>query len=123
MGLDLVFAALERLVEVERARLGLGAHPRRIVLVNSSTVFLDAYALAEFDCTSTTVHCRVRRATVKALPDDEASKSVLMRHALRSLGVQAWRRIRERPTRAREARTVRRPRRLLRPLGRVGVPG
>ena len=54
-------------MEVERARLGLGAHPRRIVLVNSSTVFLDAYVLAKFDCTSTTTHCRVRRATVKAL--------------------------------------------------------
>jgi hypothetical protein len=78
-GLDLVFAALERLVEVERARLGLGAHPRRIVLVNSATVFLDAYALAEFDCSSTTVHCRVRRATVKALPGDDSSKPALLR--------------------------------------------
>ncbi len=78
-GFDLVFAALERLVEAERARLALGAHPRRIVLVNSSTVFLDAYALAEFDCSSTTTHCRVRRATVKkALGDDEASKKALL---------------------------------------------
>ena len=76
-GLDLVFAALERLVEVERARLGLGAHPRRVVLVNSSTIFLDEYALAEFDCSSTTVHCRVRRATVKALADESSKAAVL----------------------------------------------
>ncbi len=78
VGLNLVFAALERLVEVERARLVLGLHPRRFVLVNSSTVFFDAYALAEFDCSGTTVHCRVRRATVKPLAGDEVAKSSLL---------------------------------------------
>ena len=79
VGLDLVVVALERLLDVERGRLGLGEHPRRFVLVNASTVFFDAYVLAEFDCTSTTFHSRVRRATVKVLPDDEASKSALVR--------------------------------------------
>ena len=78
-GLNLVFAALERLVEVERARLELGAHPRRIVLVNSSTAFVDAYASAAFDCTSTNVYGRVRRATVRAVPGNEASVSALRR--------------------------------------------
>jgi hypothetical protein len=79
LGLDLVFAALDRLVDVERARLGLGAHPRRIVLVNSSTVFLDTYVSAQFHSSSTTFHSRVRRATVKASVDDEATVSGLQR--------------------------------------------
>ena len=79
-GLDLVFAALERLVEVERARLELGEHPRRIVLVNSSTVFADGYVLAQLDCSNTTIHSRVRRATVKLRPaDDDATRAALAR--------------------------------------------
>jgi hypothetical protein len=68
--LDRVFAALERFIQLERARVGRGEHPRRIVLVNSATAFWDAYVLAHFDCSHTSVHSRVRRATVKAVPDD-----------------------------------------------------
>jgi hypothetical protein len=66
--LDLVFAALQRLVELERTRLEHGEHPRRIMLVHSSTVFWDSYVLANLDCSHTTPHSRVRRATVKPRP-------------------------------------------------------
>jgi hypothetical protein len=68
-GLDRTYTRLERLVECERARIALGAHPRRIVLVNSATAFWDAYVVAHLDCSHTTVHSRVRRATVKPVPD------------------------------------------------------
>jgi hypothetical protein len=79
-GLGLAFSALERVVEHERARLQLGEHPRRIVLVNSATVFWDPYVLAHLDCSYTTPHSRVRRATVKRLPDsDEATQAALER--------------------------------------------
>jgi hypothetical protein len=70
-GLDRAFAGLERLVELERTRLGHGEHPRRIMLVHSSTVFWDSYVLANLDCSYTTPHSRVRRATVKPVPDDD----------------------------------------------------
>ena len=77
-GLDRVFAAFERLTELERSRLQRGDHPRRLVLVNSATVFWDAYVLAHFDCSYTTVHSRVRRATVKPVPDqDEATTAAV----------------------------------------------
>jgi hypothetical protein len=71
-GLGRTFNALERLIELERARLELGAHPRRFVLVHSWTVFWDAYVLANFDCSHTTAHSRVRRATVRLSPADNA---------------------------------------------------
>jgi hypothetical protein len=75
-GLDRAFAALERLFELERARLERGEHPRRLVLVNSATAFWNAYVLAHLDCSHTSVHSRVRRATVKPIPDeDEAAKA------------------------------------------------
>jgi hypothetical protein len=78
--LELAFAALERLVELERARLARGEHPRRIMLVHSATVFWDSYVLAHLDCSHTTAHSRVRRATVKPIPtDDEATKAALAR--------------------------------------------
>ena len=66
-----VFAALDRLIELERERFERGEHPRRIVLVNSSADYWDTYVLAQFDCSYTTTHSRVRRATVKRVPDDE----------------------------------------------------
>jgi hypothetical protein len=76
----LAFAALERLVELERARLELGEHPRRIILVHSWTVFWDAYVLAHFDCSYTTPHSRVRRATVRPIPAaDEMTRAALAR--------------------------------------------
>jgi GT2 family glycosyltransferase len=61
--------ALERLVELERGRLEHGEHPRAMILVNSSSAFWDAYVLAQFDCSYTTIHSRVRRATVKRVPE------------------------------------------------------
>ena len=78
--LDPAFEALERLIELERARLELGEHPRRLVLVHSWTVFWDAYVLAHLDCSHTTAHSRVRRATVRRVPlDDEATREALVR--------------------------------------------
>ena len=78
--LDRALEALERLIELERARLELGEHPRRFVLVHSWTVFWDAYVLAHLDCSHTTAHSRVRRATVRRVPiDDEATRAALAR--------------------------------------------
>jgi hypothetical protein len=70
-GLDRTYTSLERLVECERARIARGAHPRRIVLVNSATAFWDAYVVAHLDCSHTSVHSRVRRATVQPVRDRE----------------------------------------------------
>jgi hypothetical protein len=69
--LDRAFDVLERLVELERARFERGEHPRRFVLVHSWTVFWDAYVLANLDCSHTTAHSRVRRATVRPAPADD----------------------------------------------------
>jgi hypothetical protein len=68
-GLDRTFDALKQLVDVERRRIAAGAHPRRIVLVNSASAFWNPYILAQFDCSYTTAHSRVRRATVKPEPE------------------------------------------------------
>ena len=59
---------IQRLVELERARLEAGEHPRRFVLVHSWTAFWDAHVLANLDCSHTTAHSRVRRATVRSVP-------------------------------------------------------
>jgi hypothetical protein len=72
------FVAFERLVELERARLQLGEHPRRFVLVHSWTVFWDAYVLAHLDCSHTTAHSRVRRATVRPRPIADESTNALL---------------------------------------------
>jgi hypothetical protein len=66
---DQVFAALGRFISLERARLGRGEHPRRVVLVNSASAYWDAYVLAHLECSHTSPHSRVRRATVKPVPD------------------------------------------------------
>jgi hypothetical protein len=72
--------ALEVLVDFERARLERGEHPRRFVLVHSWTVFWDAHVLANLDCSHTTAHSRVRRATVRQVPDaDEETRTALAR--------------------------------------------
>jgi hypothetical protein len=63
---------IRRLVELERARHERGEHPRRFVLVHSWTVFWDAHVLANLDCSHTTAHSRVRRATVRPVPADDA---------------------------------------------------
>jgi hypothetical protein len=71
---------LDRLVEFERARLERAEHPRRFLLVHSWTVFWDAYILANLDCSHTTAHSRVRRATVRAVPTyDEETRAALER--------------------------------------------
>jgi hypothetical protein len=79
-GLDLVFAGLERLVELERTRIGHGEHPRRMMLVHSSTVFWDSFVLSNLDCSYTTPHSRVRRATVKPVPDDDEKTRAAIAH-------------------------------------------
>ena len=66
-----VVIAFDRLVHMERARLERGAHPRRFLLVNSTTVHLDTYVVANLDCSSRATHSRVRRATVKLVPTSE----------------------------------------------------
>jgi len=66
-----VLFGLERLVELERTLLARGEHPRRFVLVNSATSFTDAFVLAHLDCSHTSIHSRVRRATVKLSPASE----------------------------------------------------
>ena len=63
-----VVIAFERLLERERARLDRGLHPRRFLLVNSSTVYLDSFVVSNLDCSSRATHSRVRRATVKRVP-------------------------------------------------------
>ena len=73
-----VFVGLERLMELERERLVRGEHARRFVLVHSWTVFWDAHVLANMDCSHTTAHSRVRRATVRRVPiDDEITRELV----------------------------------------------
>lgn len=75
-----VVDALERLVDLERARLDRGERPTRFVLVHSWTVFWDALVLADFDCSHTTAHSRVRRAKVRPVrAGDSATKRALAR--------------------------------------------
>jgi hypothetical protein len=65
---------LYRLFELERARYERVGHPRPVVLVNSSAVFWEASILTQFDCSYTTVHSRVRRASVKPAPSEDAAE-------------------------------------------------
>jgi hypothetical protein len=76
--LDPIFAALKLIVSSERARLKRGEHPRRVVLVNSTSGFWNEYVLGQLDCSYTTIHSRVRRATVRPLPDEEAATRLPM---------------------------------------------
>jgi hypothetical protein len=72
--------ALDVLIELERARLKRGEHPKRFLLVHSWTVFWDTYVLANLECSHTTAHSRVRRATVRPVPaDDEKTRAALAR--------------------------------------------
>jgi hypothetical protein len=71
-GLAFASGAFPRLIERERARNQAGAYPRRFVLINSTNALWDAYVLAQMDCRYSTYHSRVRRATVKVMPDDDA---------------------------------------------------
>lgn len=79
-GLIRSFDAFRQLVELERMRLESGEHPRRFLLVNSSAVFWNAYALAHLHCSQSTPHSRVRHATVKLQAhDDDATRAANVR--------------------------------------------
>jgi hypothetical protein len=67
--LEQVVTTLERFVALERARIKRGEHPKRVVLINSAASFWDAYVLTQLECSHTSPHLRVRRATVKPVPD------------------------------------------------------
>ena len=73
--LRVVIEAFERLIDRERLRLKRGEHPRRFVLVNSATAFVESLVLEGFDCSATTPHSRVRRATVKLRSSHEPRAS------------------------------------------------
>jgi hypothetical protein len=79
---------LHRLVELERTRCEQGKHPRPMVLVNSSSGFWDAYVLAQFDCSYTTTHSRVRRATVKLVPEEDPA--AIEAELVRSYRLMRW---------------------------------
>ena len=76
-GLRYGVRALNRLIEVERTRSEEVKHPHPMMLVNSSMGVYDAYVLAQLDCSHTTHHSRVRRATVK--PADQVDPTALAR--------------------------------------------
>jgi len=79
-GLIRSFDTFRQLVELERRRLASGEHPRRFLLVNSSAVFWNAYALAHLHCSQATPYARVRHATVKLQPnDDDATRAANVR--------------------------------------------
>jgi hypothetical protein len=80
--------ALDRLVTDERARYEHTKHPRPMILVNSSSAFWDAYVLSQFDCSYTTVHSRVRRATVK--PVAEGDHAALLEELARAQRLMRW---------------------------------
>jgi len=84
-GLSRAFASLERLFARERGRLERGEHPRRLVLVNSATAFWDSYLLGQLDCSHTSVHSRVRRATVKQIPEVNEAATAAVESAHRQL--------------------------------------
>jgi hypothetical protein len=80
--------ALDRLVANERARYDQTKHPRPMILVNSSSAFWDAYVLTQFDCSYTTVHSRVRRATVKLVA--EGDHAALQEELARAHRLMRW---------------------------------
>jgi len=71
--LSAVAVAFERLVERERERLAQGMGPRRFVLVNSTTVYLDTFVVSNLYSSGTATHSRVRRATVKPVATTNVS--------------------------------------------------
>ena len=87
-GLACAFPALDRLIEIERTRAEEVKHDHPMMLVNSSAVFCDAYVLAQFDCSYTTLHSRVRRATVK--PADQVDAVAVNRGVERSYRMLRW---------------------------------
>jgi 2-polyprenyl-3-methyl-5-hydroxy-6-metoxy-1,4-benzoquinol methylase len=88
---DALVASLRELahvIDVERARYEQVKHPRTMMLVNSSAAFCDAYVRAQFDCSYTTIHSRVRRATVK--PAHEADTAELDEWVERAYRLLRW---------------------------------
>lgn len=87
-GLVDALTALYRLFGLERARFERVKHPRPVVLVNSSAVFWESSVLTQFDCSYATVHSRVRRATVKPVPDQDPAE--IERQHQRALQLMRW---------------------------------
>ena len=80
--------ALIQVILAERARYEQVKHLRTMMLVNSSAAFCDAYVRAQFDSSYTTIHSRVRRATVK--PADEADTVALDRWLSQTYRLLRW---------------------------------
>ena len=87
-GLVASLRELAHLIEIERARYEQVQHPRTMMLVNSTAAFCDAYVRAQFDCSYTTVHSRVRRATVK--PAHEANTAEIDEWVERAYRLLRW---------------------------------
>src|SRR5262249_57707960 len=77
-----VLGAIRRLIAIERARLQRGEHAHRLLLVNSAAAFWDSYILANLECSHTSPHSRVRRATVRPARD-KAFGAVVLRDLMR----------------------------------------
>ena len=71
LGLIEAFDTLGAYVDVERARVRGGGHPRQLVLVNSTAIYWNAFCRAHLHCGPTTPHAGVRRGVVKLVPDDD----------------------------------------------------
>ena len=87
-GLVEALPALDRLVQLERSRYERMKQLRPVVLVNSTAAFWEPFVLAQFDCSYTTVHSRVRRATIKRVPGADAAE--LRREYERSVQLMRW---------------------------------
>ena len=105
-GVVRAFDAFRRLVDLERARLEQGAHPRRFVLVNTTAVFWNEYVLAELQCGATTPHARVRHAVVKTHPDESDAAVAAQTRALRLIRWMSRRDLRRRPLELRPGETI-----------------
>ena len=74
------------------------------MLVNSSAAFSDSYVLAQFDCSYTTLHSRVRRATVK--PADQVDTRELDLWLAQTYRMLRWASRGDRPLRVGPGRSV-----------------
>lgn len=79
---------LFRLFRLERSRYERVGHAHPIVLVNSSAILWEESVLTHFDCSYATVHSRVRRATVKPVPDRDGAE--IKRQYERALRLIRW---------------------------------
>ncbi len=74
--LQSVFDAFRAIVEAERARIAEGQQSRRFVLVNSTAAYWNGWVLAQLHCSHSTMHSRVRHATVKPTSDEHAERAM-----------------------------------------------